>query len=176
MRLRRLLHRVGRGDPQCDESSLSLFPQLVEKIGAMVVIAHHRAVERYPALCVASPAAHGCEGASVANGSDREFVLNGAVGETINPVWEDRADLCGDVVPPADDDVDAKVTNQLLVGCRGVCDDAKSVCFSKLHDVAAIASCRAGDGKRLAWIEGKLVKREPCRESVHRQSGRLDVG
>src|SRR5947209_2802804 len=111
MRLRRLFHRVGRGDPQCDESSLSLVPQLVEEIGAMVIVADHGAMERYPALFVASPAAHRGERAAVANGSHREFILDRAVGETVYAVRGNRADLNGDVVPAANDNVGAKVTN-----------------------------------------------------------------
>src|SRR5205807_2536568 len=112
---------------------------------------------RYPALCVASPAAHGGEGAAVSNGAHREFILDRAVGETVDAVRGNRADPNSDVVPAANDDVGAKVTHELFVGGRGVGDDAKPRCFGKLHDVAAIASCRAGDGKRLARLEGKLI-------------------
>src|SRR3954454_24925800 len=115
MRLPGLFHRVGRGDPQGDASSLSMFPKLVEEVGAMVIGADHGAVKRDPALAGASPAAHGDERTAVAYCSHREFILDCAVGESVHAVGSNRADLPGDVVPAAHDDVGAEVTNQLFV-------------------------------------------------------------
>ena len=69
-------------------------------------------MERDPPLAGARPAAHGGERAAVADGSHRELILDGAVGETVDAVRGNRADLGGDVVPTANDDVSPKVTNQ----------------------------------------------------------------
>ena len=142
----------------------------------MIIVAHHRSVERYPALAVTSPAAHRCEGTAVAKSSHRELVLNCTVSETIDALRGDRSDLRGDVVSTAHNNVGPQVTNELFVGARSVGYNAKALGFRKLHDVAAVASCRAGDGHGLAWLQSKLVERKPCCERVHRQGGGLGMG
>ena len=47
---------------------------------------------------------------------------------------------------------------------------------TELHDVAAVASCSTRDSYGLARLQSKLNERLTCRESVHRQRRRLDMG
>ena len=84
MRLGRLLRRIRGSDPHRHQPVLGLLAQLVEQIGAMVVVEDQRHVERDVALPVPAPAAHAGELPAVANRANREFILHGAVGQRVN--------------------------------------------------------------------------------------------
>lgn len=106
MRLGCLLRREGRGDAQRDESILGLLTQPIQQIRPVVVVAH-RCPAKNDSAFVAAPATHGREAASVSNRADGEPALKRAIRKTVDPVGCDLADLCGDVIPPRNDDIGA---------------------------------------------------------------------
>ena len=159
MRLCRILRRVRRSDTKRDQPVLGLLAQAVEQIYSMVVSGNHRSVERDRTLSVTSPTTNRSEGASIADGSHRELVLDGTVSKTIDAVGSHLPDLLSDVVSPGHDNVGTQIPNQLFVGTRRVSDDTKPVRLRELHDVAPVASRGTGDGHGLARLQSERTGR-----------------
>src|SRR5687767_6197057 len=106
MRLGCLLRRECRGDAQRDQSILDLLTQPIQQIRSMVVVAHRCPVKGDSAL-VAAPATHRRKGAAVSNRADGEPALKRTIRKTVDSVGCDLAYLCGDVIPPRNDDIGA---------------------------------------------------------------------